>query len=122
MCCAARWLISTGSADRDSQAKSAEWFDTSSFPRAQFVADSFSETAPGNYIAHGALTIRGEAAMVDLPFALQIRESPEGQAALMEATLELNRLDFGIGQGQWQATDAIGGTVKIRITVLATQE
>jgi cytochrome b561 len=114
--------IVTGSAERDEQARNAEWFDAANFPKALYVADSFSETASGHYIAHGALTIRGEARLVDLPFTLQIRESPEGQAALMEATLTLKRLDFGVGQGQWSATDTIGGDVKIMITLLATQE
>ncbi len=114
--------IATGSTERDGQAKSAEWFNAVDFPKAQFVADSFSETAPGQYVAHGALTIRGEAKLVDLPFTLQVRESPGGQAALMEATLTLNRLDFGVGQGQWRATDAIGGDVTITITLLAVQE
>lgn len=112
--------IETGSADRDAQARSAEWFDVRNFPRAQFVADSFSETAPGQYIAHGALTIRNKPVLVDLPFTLQIRESPEGQAALMESHITLNRLDFGIGQGQWQETEAIGAEVKITLQVLAT--
>jgi polyisoprenoid-binding protein YceI len=113
--------IDTGSTDRDGQAKGAEWFDSANFPKALFVADSFSETSPGHYVAHGALTVRGKAAMVDLPFTLSIRESPEGQAALMEGHVDLNRLDFGVGQGQWQVTDAIGGTVRLNITVLATQ-
>lgn len=111
--------IETGSADRDGQAKSVDWFDTGKFPRAQFVADSFSKTGPNQYLARGALTIRGQVVLVELPFTLQLRESPEGQAALMEAVITLNRLDFGIGQGQWQSADTIGNAVKISITVVA---
>lgn len=111
--------IETGSADRDGQAKSSDWFDTGKFPRAQFVADSFSKTGPNQYLARGALTIRGQVVLVELPFTLQVRESPEGQAALMEAVITLNRLDFGIGQGQWQSTETIGNEVKISITVVA---
>ena len=57
--------------------------------------------------------------LVELPFTLQVRESPEGQAALMEGVITLNRLDFGIGQGQWQSTETIGNEVKISITVVA---
>jgi cytochrome b561/polyisoprenoid-binding protein YceI len=111
--------IETGSTDRDGQAKSPDWFDTDKFPRAQFVADSFSKTGPNQYLARGALTIRDQVALVELPFTLQVRESPEGQAALMEAVITLNRLDFGIGQGQWQSADTIGNAVKISITVVA---
>jgi cytochrome b561/polyisoprenoid-binding protein YceI len=111
--------ITTGSGDRDSQAKGAEWFDTENFPRAMFVADSFMQTGANQYVAKGALTIRGKVVLIDLPFTLEIRESPAGQVALMEASIALNRLDFGIGQGQWQATDTIGDAVKIGITLVA---
>lgn len=111
--------IETGSGDRDGQAKSFDWFDTENFPRAMFVADSFSQLGPKSYVASGALTIRGKAVLVELPFNLEIRESPEGQAALMTSEIMLNRLDFGIGQGQWQDSSTIGDAVKIRITIVA---
>ena len=111
--------ITTGSADRDGQAKSADWFDTEHYPKAQFVADSFSKIGPNRYMARGALTVRGHAAVAELPFTLQIRESPNGQTALMQADLTLNRLDFGIGQGQWQDPNTIGNDVKVSITVVA---
>lgn len=114
--------ISTGSEDRDGQAKSAEWFDSATYPRAMFVADSFSETVPGQYVAHGALTIRGRPMAVEFPFTLDIRESPKGQAALMDGEISLNRLDFGIGQGQWSSPDTIGNAVAINVRVLATEE
>ncbi|MGB4056639.1 MAG: cytochrome b/b6 domain-containing protein [Alphaproteobacteria bacterium] len=114
--------IETGSLERDTEARGSQWFGTSEFPRAVFVADSFSENGPNQYIAHGALTIRGKVAKLDLPFTLQIKETPDGQMAFMQGEATLNRLDFGIGQGQWQATDTIGGDVKITISLRATAE
>ncbi len=111
--------LETGSSDRDTQARSSDWFDTENFPRAMFVADSFLKIGPKRYVANGALTIRNKAVLVELPFDLEIRESPEGQAALMESDITLNRLDFGIGQGQWQDPATIGNAVKIHITLVA---
>ncbi len=113
--------IDTGSPERDAQARSPEWFDAKNFPKALFVADSFSRTGTNEYVAHGALTLRGKAEMIDLPFSLDIRESPRGQEALMQSRITLGRLGFGIGQGQWQGTDAIGDDVKVSIAILAAQ-
>ncbi|MGB4108117.1 MAG: cytochrome b/b6 domain-containing protein [Alphaproteobacteria bacterium] len=111
--------LETGSGDRDGQARSVEWFDTENFQRAVFIADSFIKTGLKRYVANGALTIRGKPVLVELPFTLEIQESPEGQAALMESEITLNRLDFGIGQGQWQDSSTIGNAVKIHITLVA---
>lgn len=111
--------IETGASDRDDQAKSADWFDVAQFPLAVFSAESFEKTGENQYLAHGSLTIRGIAVPVALPFELKITEDGEGNRADMEAVTTLRRLDFGIGQGQWQETDAIGNDVKVSIKVRA---
>ncbi len=108
--------LETGSTDRDEEAKATDWFDVSNHPKATFTADSFTEAGPNQYTAHGILTVRGVAKPVDLPFTLEIREN---KTALMKAELNLRRLDFGIGQGEWQAADAISDVVKVTITVTA---
>lgn len=112
--------IKTGSDDRDKQAVSAEWFDVQVHPRAVFEASSFTENGAGQYIAHGTLTVRGASVSVELPFSLSIEEKDARREARMEAQIILKRLDFGVGQGQWQSTDTIGGDVKIKIRVEAT--
>ncbi|MGH1404616.1 MAG: cytochrome b/b6 domain-containing protein [Alphaproteobacteria bacterium] len=112
--------IKTGSEDRDSQAKSDEWFDVSLFPKAIFSADVFERDGQ-NYIAKGTLTLRDVTANLDLPFSLNISGDENGQKnADMKANLILNRLDYGVGQGQWQSTDAIGADVQISIGLLAS--
>lgn len=107
--------IKTGSDDRDSQAVLSDWFDVNAFPKAEFVADNFEIDANGDYVAVSSLTIRGVSSEIALPFSLII----DGDKAEMNAKISLNRLDFGIGQGQWQSTDAIGGNVDVSIKVEA---
>lgn len=114
--------ISTGSDDRDSQARSAEWFDTGKFPKAMFSSEKFTETAPGHYVASGRLTIRAVTLPIELPFTLTMASEDHGkQTAIMEATVPLKRLDFGVGQGQWAATDAIADEIILNIKVRATK-
>lgn len=114
--------ITTGSADRDAQAKNNEWFAAQEFPQARFIAESFSESGEGEYVADGFLTIRGHEAPLSLPFSLEIAENSDGQkTAEMRAQITLNRQDFGIGQGQWESEEAIENTVKIDISITALQ-
>lgn len=112
--------IKTGSDDRDEQARSDSWFASSSFPQAVFEAVRFTPDGDDRYIAHGTLTLRETVREIDLPFSLHIAEDENGgRRADMEAQLALNRLDFGVGQGEWADTNAIGDNVSISIKVRA---
>ncbi|MGH6972752.1 MAG: YceI family protein, partial [Caulobacteraceae bacterium] len=91
----------TGSGDRDAQLPDEDWFWTSHFPRATYVAKHFRADGPGRYLADGVLSIRGVSKPLTLPFTLAIT----GPSAKMSAGVELNRLAFGVGQGEWKATD-----------------
>jgi cytochrome b561/polyisoprenoid-binding protein YceI len=113
--------IKTGADDRDTQAIGTEWFDIAAHPQARFVSEKFESVDEKNFIAHGTLTIRGVSLPLDLPFSLEIENKDGQEQAKMKAELSLNRLDFGVGQGQWQSTDAIGNAVKIKIEVEAVK-
>ena len=110
--------ITTGSQDRDVQARSDDWFAVKNYPVAFFTADIFEKTADNHFLAKGTLTLRGVTVPLDLPFTLHIKD----ERAEMHAALTLNRLDFDIGQGEWQSTDVIGNKVKLNITVHAQQK
>ena len=105
----------TGSAERDSEIPDQDWFWTSHFPRASFVAHGFQPAGPGRYVAAGVLTVRGAAKPLTLPFTLAIT----GPVAKMSAGVVLNRLAFGIGQGEWQATDTVPAAVTVHIDLAA---
>jgi polyisoprenoid-binding protein YceI len=105
----------TGNGDRDAELPDQDWFWTSHFPRATFVARSFQPAGPGRYVAGGTLTIRGVAKPVSLPFALAIN----GAAAHMTGAVALNRLAFGVGQGEWAATDTVPANVTVGVDLTA---
>ena len=127
----------SGSSDRDKQALSGDWFNEKDFPRSVFVADSFSVVAGGDadvdagadanadadYIAQGTLTVRGVSVDVALPFSLTFGENEDGErTARMTAEITLQRLDFKVGQGQWESTDAIANDVRISIVLMADEK
>jgi len=112
--------LKTGSVDRDKQALSGEWFDAKAFPLVSFETQRFEAEDSNRFVAHGMLTMRGVSLPVALPFTLEIIKQDDGEAqARMEATLEINRLDFGIGQGQWSDEKAIGNKIEVKIVVEA---
>lgn len=114
--------LTTGSSDRDQQAKGAQWFDVVQFSKAVFEASKFSRLDTNQYIAHGSLMIRDVTQPFDLPFTLMIEDGGEGaRRAVMEASVVLDRLAFGVGQGQWADTKAIGGNVSLDLHIQADQ-
>ena len=105
----------TGNGDRDAEIPDQDWFWTSHFPHATFVAHGFQAAGPGRYVAAGVLTIRGVAKPLSLPFNL----ATNGAAAHMTSAVGLNRLAFGVGQGEWAATDTVPAAVTVNIDLTA---
>ncbi|MBL4804099.1 MAG: YceI family protein [Alphaproteobacteria bacterium] len=114
--------IDTGSADRNEQAKGQDWFAVEEYPQAVFESRSFSEIEPNRFAVDGTLTLRGVEKDVSFPFSLEIARDGDGsRSALMQAELDLKRLAFGVGQNQWESTDAIGNDVTVSINVHANE-
>jgi cytochrome b561/polyisoprenoid-binding protein YceI len=109
--------VSSGDPQRDQSLTSADWFDAGPNPKATFTADRFEKTGEDRYVAHGKLTLRGKTRPLDLPFKLKI----DGDKARMSGVTTLDRTAFGVGQGEWQATDQIPANVKVSVQLTATR-
>jgi cytochrome b561 len=95
-----------------------DWFDVKKWPEARFVTTGFEKGLDRDaYVARGTLMIRDKTVPITLPFTLTI----EGNRAEMRGETSLNRLDAGVGQGQWSDTKSVGAEVKIRIHVVAVR-
>ncbi len=105
----------TGEATRDQALLEPDWFSTKAFPKATFTASSFKALGGGRYQAIGTLTIRGVTKPLTLPFSLVIT----GDTARMTSSVGLNRLAFGVGQGDWKTTEVVPGTVTVNISLTA---
>jgi polyisoprenoid-binding protein YceI len=104
--------LDTGDNDRDDTLRSDDLFAVKKFPQATFSASHIVKTVNG-YEAVGPLTIRGVARETHVPFTF--REATEGGAAVgyMAGKTVVRRLDFGVGQGDWKATDQAGNEVTV---------
>ena len=105
----------TGDEQRDSSLPASDWFDAATHPRAVFTATKFEKTGADAYVAHGTLSLRGVTKPVDLPFKLKI----VGDKAQMSGETSLDRTIFGVGQGEFTATDQVPAKVTVRVQVNA---
>jgi polyisoprenoid-binding protein YceI len=99
--------------DRDSTMRGKDVFDVAHNPTAHYVTKSITKT-PAGYSAVGALTLRG--VTKDVPIEFQF--SPGAAGAKLSGSAKLNRLDFGVGQGDWKSTETIGNAVKINFSLV----
>jgi polyisoprenoid-binding protein YceI len=102
----------TGEAERDNTLKGKDFFAVAQWPAAHFETLSFRTTGAASFEATGKLTLRNVTREVRLPFTFT--PSPDGSAAVLAGGTTIQRLDFGVGQGEWSDTQWVGADVRIR--------
>jgi polyisoprenoid-binding protein YceI len=108
--------INTDNTGRDTDLRSAGFFDVEKFPEITFQSKSV-EKKGNDYVAHGTLTIKGVGKDVDLPFELKgpADAGKMGKVMGAHASLTVNRQDFGVAK----APGMVGNEVKIDLNVEA---
>lgn len=109
--------VSTGDEQRDSALPGDDWFDAGHHPKAVFVATNIRK-AGKHYLAEGTLTLRDKTAPLTLNFDLSVN----GDKAAAKGFATLDRTVFGVGQGEYAATDSIPAAVKVTFSISATRK
>jgi polyisoprenoid-binding protein YceI len=109
----------TGDEERDNTLRGADLFAASKFPQAHFAATQINRTAAG-YEAVGKLTLRGVTRDARVPFAFRSASENGTQVGQMSGKTSLRRLDYGVGQGDWKATDQVGNEVGVAFELRLT--
>jgi cytochrome b561/polyisoprenoid-binding protein YceI len=107
--------IDTGDAQRDAVLPSDDWLDSAHHPTAVFTATRFRKVGDDRFEALGRLELRGRTLPLELPFRLKIA----GDRAEAHGTAIVDRGAFGVGQGEFAATDQIPAKVTIDIDLKA---
>jgi len=97
----------TGDVQRDAVLPTSDWFDATAHPQAVFRAERFRKLGHGRFLAQGVLELKGVRRPLDLAFHLSIA----GRRAEAEGSAALDRTVFGVGQGDFAATDQIPARV-----------
>lgn len=107
----------TGDGQRDDSLKSSDFFNVAAHPSAVFTARDIRHIDGDRYEARGTLDLRGVSKPATVRFTLRI----DGDKARVAGTARIDRTSFGVGQGEWAATDAIAGAVDIAFSFTATR-
>jgi cytochrome b561/polyisoprenoid-binding protein YceI len=107
--------VTTGTAQYDDSLKGVDFFNVAAHPKAVFTSSSITKVADGRYRAIGTLDLHGVSRPVTLSFTLKI----DGNVARVSGSGRLDRTAFGVGQGEWAATDQIGGGVQVSFNFVA---
>lgn len=99
--------------DVNQEIRNKDWFDYAGFPQAEFHSTDLRRVEGNRYAARGTLSLKGMKQPVEVPFTWTVM----GDGATIEGELTLKRGDFGIGLGEWKATDTIGTDVKVKFRV-----
>jgi polyisoprenoid-binding protein YceI len=100
--------IDTKSPDRDQALVTADWFDAAKFPTATFRTVAIRMT-PAGPVGDADLVIKGHTKRIAFPFAWK----PAAGGATLDARVMLDRLDFGLGGGEWADDSMVGRKVEV---------
>ena len=101
--------IDTRSGERDAALATAIWFDYAHTPTATFKSVGPLRATRDGAVADADLVIKGKTKRIAFPF----RFTANGATANLDARVTLDRLDFGLGAGEWADDSVIGHKVDV---------
>jgi polyisoprenoid-binding protein YceI len=102
--------VNSRNRDRDQYMVAKDFFYARKFPEARFRTTAIRPGEQGDYVAEAELTLRGETRPVQMRFTFT-----PGEPARLRGTVDLKRLDFGVGQGEWRSTREIADEVRVTV-------
>jgi polyisoprenoid-binding protein YceI len=88
-----------------------EWFDFDKYRTAVYVAKRIRATGKDQYVAEGALSLKGIEHRLDLPFTWRIQDG----SGVLRASADVNRSHWHIGEGEWASGEGVGLQVELEI-------
>jgi polyisoprenoid-binding protein YceI len=107
--------VNTADGQRDEMLQSDTFFNTAAHPKAIFTATSFTHKGGDKYTAAGTLNLHGQSRPVALNFTLKI----DGSIARVSGSTSFNRTSFGVGTGDYAATNDIPDPVSVSFSFTA---
>lgn len=108
--CVPAQSLSVGFADADTRLHDQQFLDAAAWPWIFFHSTRIVRRET-DFVAVGILTIKGIAREIKIPFTLYPRKRQ------LQARFNVHRLDFHVGEGEWQSTERIANTVTLNITL-----
>ncbi len=107
--------IDAGGPDADGEVVRKPWLNAAQFPKATFTSTAVKPLGGNRYEVTGPLTIKGKTKVVTAPLTVK----PQGAQQLFEGAFQIDRSDFGIGDGPWNDPETVAFEVQIRFRIVA---
>ncbi|MBL0319022.1 MAG: YceI family protein [Alphaproteobacteria bacterium] len=95
---------------------SPDWLDPERYPVATFQSQTIEKLNDTHFIVNGHLTIRNNALPVRFQFTL---DTFNRNVADAHTLLNISRLEYNVGKGQWRDTKSIAEKVQLTIVIHA---
>jgi len=107
--------LAFGAAETEAEAAKPGWFHVAKFPQARFVSSSVRSTGAGRFEVLGQLTLKGQTREVRVPVTLA---PAAGGLHTASGSFTLRRLDFKIGDGDWNDPSLVADEVLVRLRLV----
>jgi len=121
--------VNTGIDKRDAHLRTDDWFDAARYPTITFRSTRVEAVSPTELRAHGKLRIRDVERDIVLPIRITGIQAFDAEMQKMmggvqkvtgfEASIEIDRRDYGIGSNAWAMTTVVGAPIRIDIVLEA---
>ena len=108
--------VSLGAAETESEIAKPGWFDTKKFPQATFQSTALKAAGPGKFDVAGKLSIKGASRDLVVPVTL----TQNGAATTASGSFVIKRLDFKIGDGDWNDISLVANDVIVKFKLALT--
>ncbi|MEX2523638.1 MAG: YceI family protein [Gammaproteobacteria bacterium] len=108
--------VDTGLPELDEALRGPMFFDTTRWPEAVFESHSLEKTDNDhNYKVKGEFTLRDVTRTIQVPFKFMPDQG--NKSAHLKGSWRIDRLDYGVGQGQWGDTRWADDEVKLEFDI-----
>ena len=94
--------INTGNGLKNDKAKSAQWFDSQTYPEIKFISSKITKSGD-KYEAKGSLTMHGITKQITIPFSF----SKTASGGVFTSSFDVNRNDYKIGEPGGHASEVL---------------
>lgn len=108
--------VQIGAPETMAELRKPGWFDSARVPNASFTSTAITAAGPGKFNVAGTLAIKGISQAVTVPVTL----TQQGGITRAEGAFALKRLDFKVGDGEWNDTSLVGNEVQVRFKLALT--
>jgi polyisoprenoid-binding protein YceI len=108
--------VSIGAAETEAELKKPGWFDSLRLPSATFQSSQIKGLGGNKFEVIGKLSIKNIARDVVVPITL----TQSGGTTRADGAFTIKRLDFKIGDGEWNDTSLVGNDVQVKLKLALT--